>query len=1079
MNSGSLAAMGYYAAEEDRLRRERQEQSNPIDAIGKTALAAGAIAAAILGGRRLSRGTKAEPRTDSNGVGLRNTSATVDLSKVDTNAVRRAAGRPPVDITETVVPSRTPPPVERAAPRTNVERLGDVNEFVRQAREERPQGIKFVDFSTPRTLPDLFTGEEKILTPFGSPTVPTVRSQGTSERGTRLLSPAAPDAVDRLLDDPYILSRVNKEYNIEQEAKELAVDNLLSSNRAEQARQQAQKRRSLTESGDEIISSLRSEANTAQAAAQGDFTQQYLKTAGYKDVDTMVDQQVANVPRNTDQTLNAIDAAEDQQTGRVYQQLQRNEDIDLNQVEILEDMQITDKMRQADREAGYEIDSSYYDRDQGFDIGEEDIIREAKGNISLKPDAPINQVASQLPDGLPVDQAEGLDLKSGRRYETYDEIPPMPRYKSSILNPVTESYRSEINRLQREVQSGSNTEYVFNPPPEEAPKLTGTSAVRFMEAEREKISRELADKGIAALPRDVEVELSNRLGPKASGYGPDYTARAQAMDTVARTGDPIAAETIKKFGLQPVTFETSNDPNLKPVTSYLKAGLFEYPISDIIPNEANSQHYLASKTARNMPVEKQRLFNTRAPMSLEGYPSEDLQVAMNPTGIMVNAPGYGVVDIVELRKPVIMGSTARQADDFINKARQNKAAYIEDFTSKIEGLKQEIYGERRQLAEQTGMALKLQQEQARARGQGNTVRKLETQIQTLRDIYSNPELAPNIEGSFSSIGRHRETGRESIEALNARLRGAEKKNLQQMQALEKKYPTTLVDRTGEAARIFGEVNVDTGELIPETMEVRSGRPDVDLGRRGGGGRNIAEYVAGARSDYSRGTPGTPPLFKRVGGKLVLVKPAGSKSNIRDYDIETGGTADSFESDRTDTVSRAYTAPRGSREVLLYPTTETLIPARSQGHQKIPGQDVFQRVGAYVTSLIGRKEGLQGPPLAKVLPTFRQYKGEIGSGSTIDHYGIRPDLEIVAHPEKSRLLPSQPIYTREEIKNEIARADEPIRYEEAVRRLGAQPATEVGRQSINASEEIRRIQRDNPPAKAQALVSSFLQQLKGV
>jgi len=455
---------------------------------------------------------------------------------------------------------------------------------------------------------------------------------------------------------------------------------------------------------------------------------------------------------------------------------------------------------------------------------------------------------------------------------------------------------------------------------------------------------------------------------------------------------------------------------------------------------------------------------------LEGYPSEDLQVAMDPTGIIVNAPGYGVVDITELRKPVIMGSTARQADVFINKARQNKLKYIEDFTSKIEGLKQEIYGERRQLAEQTGMALKLQQEQARARGQGNTVRKLETQIQTLRDIYSNPELAPNIEGSFSSIGRHRETGRESIEALNARLRGAEKKNLQQMQALEKKYPTTLVDRTGEAARIFGEANVDTGELIPETMEVRSGRPDVDLGRRGGGGRNIAEYVAGARSEYSRETPGTPPLFKRVGGKLVLVKPAGSKSNIRDYDIETGGTADSFESDRTDTVSRAYTAPRGSREVLLYPTTETLIPARSQIHQTTPEQ--------YVTSLIGRKEGLQGPPLAKVLPTVRQYKGEIGSGSTIDHYGIRPDNEIVAHP-KSRLLPSQPIYTRAEIKNEIARADEPIRNEEAVRRLGLQPATEVGRQSINASEEIRRIQRDNPPAKAQALVSSFLQQLKGV
>jgi len=59
------------------------------------------------------------------------------------------------------------------------------------------------------------------------------------------------------------------------------------------------------------------------------------------------------------------------------------------------------------------------------------------------------------------------------------------------------------------------------------------------------------------------------------------------------------------------------------------------------------------------------------------------------------------------------------------------------------------------------------------------------------------------------------------------------------------------------------------------------------------------------------------------------------------------------------------------------------------------------------------------------------------------------------------------------------SNEPIRYEEAVQRLGSQPATEAGRQSINASEEIRRIQRSNPPEKAQRLVNVYLQQLKGV
>jgi len=884
MNSGSLAAMGYYAAEEDKLRRERQEQSqqqsNPIDAIGKTALAAGAIAAAILGGRRLSRGNKVEPRTGGSGVGLKNTSATVDLSNFDTNNVRRAGGRPPVDIAETVVPSRTPPPVERTAPKSNIERLGDVNEFVRQAREERIQGITFVDLGSPRTPTKFLTGKENILSP--------ARSQETSTRGTRLLSPAAPDAADRLLDDPYILSRVNKEYNVEQEAKELAVDNLLSSNRAEQARQQAQKRRSLIESGDEIISALRSEANTAQAAAQGDFTQEYLKTAGYKDVDTMVDQQVANVPRNTNQTLNAIDAAEDQQTGRVYQQLQRNEDLDLNQVEILEERAEIDRM------------------------------------LSYEPDAPINQVASQLPDGLPVDQAEGLRQN--------------PR---------------------------------------------NTAAVSFMEAERERISDELSAKGIAALPRDVDIELAERLGPKASSYGPEYTSQAQAMQTFANTGNLLALENPQRFGLQPVTFETFRPSELNPVTTYLsEANRLEGKAE---PTAAT--RYLASKVVKNIPAEQQRLFDTRPPMSLEGYPSTEIQSAIDPTGIKVNAPGYGVVDIAELRKPVIMGSTARQADDFINEARQNKAVYIEDFTSEIEGLKQEIYGERRQLAEQTGKALGLQLEQAKARGQGNTVRQLETQLGKLRDIYRSPEL-----------GQHREFGEGGIRHLDARLRRAQETNLQQSQELQKKYPTTLANRTGEASRVFGQRNVDTGEFIPETMEVRSDRSDVDLGRKRGSGRNIAEYAGGAPVDYSRGNPGTPPLFRKEGEKLILVKPAGLKSNIRDYDIETGGAPDSFQDDRS------------------------------------------------------------------------------GSGRVIDKYGIRPTGEI---PANRTLRPSQPVYTKKEIRNEIAMSDEPIRYEEAVKRLGAQPATQAGRQSINASEEIRRIQRSNPPAKAQALVSSFLQQLKGV
>ena len=77
-----------------------------------------------------------------------------------------------------------------------------------------------------------------------------------------------------------------------------------------------------------------------------------------------------NQARN--QAANALESGEDQQTGRIKAQLQRNEDLDLGQVENLEN------------------------------------IAQNSGPVTLERDDAINRAASQLPDGLPVDQAEGL-----------------------------------------------------------------------------------------------------------------------------------------------------------------------------------------------------------------------------------------------------------------------------------------------------------------------------------------------------------------------------------------------------------------------------------------------------------------------------------------------------------------------------------------------------------------------------------------------------------------------------------------------------------------------------------------------
>ena len=499
-----------YQAEQDKLRQQPEQENNLVDALGKAALAAGVATAGIVGGRRFFAGRGAAPTP------VRNTSATTDLSNINVNNLRRVSGRPPVNVTETVVPSR---PAPRPVPQTTVERLGDVNEITRQARSERPQGIKFVDLSDEvRTSVDPWSGKETILTPFGSPTVPPVRTTETTTRGTRLLSPAAPDAADRLLNDPDLLKRV--------EAEELAKENLLSSNRSEQAKQAARRRQVLATTGADIMSTLRSEANTAEAAAQSDFgPQTFLKQKGYIDAESMTEQHVAARPQHIEQVEDALSSGTHQMEGRTKHRLQQNEDLDLGQVEIMEEM----------------ADAQY-----------RNFVNQADPSqmMGLEPDIHVEQVASRLPDGLPVDQAEGLKRDLGN-----------------------------------------------------------TPAARFLEQERNVISRILQNKDLPVAPTRIEKELANRLsGSTASSYGPKYTARKQALELYAQTGDPQFLETIERFGLKPVSFDLD---------------------------------------------------------------SEDITSLVSSKKI-VNMPGIGEVSTASLRRPVITESTARQADEFIKRRTEEE-----------------------------------------------------------------------------------------------------------------------------------------------------------------------------------------------------------------------------------------------------------------------------------------------------------------------------------------------------------------------------------------------------------------------
>ena len=181
---------------------------------------------------------------------------------------------------------------------------------------------------------------------------------------------AVDDEVTRLLNDPGLLKFVEAE-----EAAEIIKQPEM---RAEQSRQQGQVRRALSATADDILLGIRAEPTN-----------------------TLVTQQQATGGFNVRQAIAALESGEDQQTGRVKNQLQRNEDLDLGQIEVLED------------------------------------IASEQRNWMMEQDEPINRVASQLPDGAPVDQTERKpSVITGNPWETEELLEEMGnanrRYQENI-----------------------------------------------------------------------------------------------------------------------------------------------------------------------------------------------------------------------------------------------------------------------------------------------------------------------------------------------------------------------------------------------------------------------------------------------------------------------------------------------------------------------------------------------------------------------------------------------------------------------------------------------------------------------
>jgi hypothetical protein len=354
------AALAYQAEQEQ--RRKAQEQPSFIDVAGRAALGLGVAA---LAGAGIARGLR------------RN--AVRPISVEDLGAAEKGVR---TSARYTTRATATPPP-SRPAPPAGVAKQQAAEEFTRLARAERPAGVQQISiqdlgptFRTPSSaenkatlafLEDVVLPTEQALTRPRLPAASFSPADYLTQKGyveaaatgtpysasevAQLSRRPLVDAADRLLEDTDLLKRV--------EAEEAALVNVQPEIRGEQSRQQAQVRRALSAQAEDLISEIRSEP-----------------------VGSLVATQQARTGFNVDQAINALDVAEDQQTGRMKIQLQRNEDLDMGQVEVLED--IADEQR----------------------------------TWMMEQDEPINRVAAQLPDGLPVDQAEGaLSFAQNRMQE--------------------------------------------------------------------------------------------------------------------------------------------------------------------------------------------------------------------------------------------------------------------------------------------------------------------------------------------------------------------------------------------------------------------------------------------------------------------------------------------------------------------------------------------------------------------------------------------------------------------------------------------------------------------------------------
>jgi hypothetical protein len=358
--------------------------------------------------------------------------------------------------------------------------------LTRAARSERPRGVQMTDLGPRRT------GD------FGLVDIPPSRSTRiTGNRGvTENPRPVAPHAPEQYSNVPPSVPPTTPNLAFEEEYVPYRPDpkELVSRKVADARRQaatnnllQAAKNRrgtyQLEIPGTQgTLMALRSPVN-ALAEETGEFIMQApsrplsaTPAQGSLFASALSDQPaipMATVDLNLqNQATDAVESGAAQQTGRTWQQLSRNEDLDKTQIAQLE------AQADADFKAMLGSNPSEWSGVEG--------------------DVAINTVAQALPDGLPIDQAEGIgyDLRTGERFKFGGARPA----RTGLAPGGT---------IELQAAPGAD--------------LGQSSAARFLQQRREKLMEDAGTSG------RLETQLAEAFGPEAWREDPKATRRRNAL----------------------------------------------------------------------------------------------------------------------------------------------------------------------------------------------------------------------------------------------------------------------------------------------------------------------------------------------------------------------------------------------------------------------------------------------------------------------------------------------------------------------------------------------------------------------